>query len=54
MNSSDYNKYSKMIDAANDLKDVEMLKKIKSLLYKNHDIDDPDIERLINKFKFHA
>lgn len=54
MSSSDYNRYLKAIEAANDAKSTEALKKIKIALYENFDPMDEDIDRLIKKFRYHV
>jgi len=51
LSSSDYNRYSSAIDAANDSEDREALRQIQKQLISNYGMDE-DVKYLIKKFRY--
>lgn len=54
MNSSDYNKFLSAIKQANADADKEALRRIQKQLISTYDIQDDDVKRLINQFRYNV
>ena len=52
LNSRDYEKYKSAIEAANDSKDKESLRQIQKQLIAKYGLDNEDVRRLLNKFRY--
>lgn len=52
MNSTDYNRYLSVIQAANDTKDKEALRQIQKQLIAKYGLDDDDVRALLNLFRY--
>jgi len=54
MSSSDYNNYLSAIKAANDAQDKDTLARIKSRLIAEYGLNDNDVTRLLNYFRYNV
>ena len=52
LNSSDFNKYSSAINAANDSEDKEALMQIQKQLIAKYGVDDEGVIYLLKKFRY--
>ena len=52
MTTSDYYKYKSAIETANDAKDKESLRQIQKQLIAKYGLDNDDVKRLLNYFRF--
>ncbi|MDE6127703.1 MAG: hypothetical protein K2G16_00730 [Lachnospiraceae bacterium] len=54
MKASEYNRYLEAIKVANDAKDKTVLGQIQARLLADYGMKDPDVERLIKKFRYNV